>query len=340
MDRLLENMGSFKVYLSNRCQMVKRVVALAEGLPYCELDSQNVTVSSVDVDHQPEQQRPLTVRKKEDVREVTEEMMERIKRNIEAKNDNTSGLEWAQSLGMTLHASKIVGMRVGKWERNLKKIAPVQEEEVQRIIELAGLWMRLPQHLKGRRVFNPKPYSPASDQRCFMWTILRGLHPLEKGVRNSGTNIKDLIGKENEVVLPEGVTYPIALDNAQLFKIQECNTFSFSIFDVTTATIQPVYVSPLRGKKAFHFLLGLIRSEGGSHFILLGERRDEPLGKVMPFCHSKNRRVYYCEGCLHASRTLHARDVHEDECDHVQVLGRLSNSDLQEERRTQNRLVG
>lgn len=189
-----------------------------------------------------------------------------------------------------------------------------------------GAWQPLPEWLRSRRVENPKPLKAKSDEKCFAWCILRGLYPLPRGtVRSTSTTTGDLVDKVDEILLPPGVNYPIPMDNEILFKIQEMNEFTFSVFELgkTKQHVKPVYISPLKGRRPFHFLLGLLRGKESNHFVLLGEANDHPLAKVMPYGKGGHQKWYYCEGCLHGSKTALALQNHEADCGLVNRVGML-----------------
>lgn len=108
----------YKMYLRYRCEMSKKVTRVLQGQPSEIIEPRPVTVSGVDWDRS---WRPEIIRKKEDVKDATQEMIQRIIKGIEARTENTSGLEWDKSLGMTIHVNKMVGMEIRRWKRGVQR---------------------------------------------------------------------------------------------------------------------------------------------------------------------------------------------------------------------------
>jgi hypothetical protein len=303
MDAKLKGIGSFKVFITYKCLMGKKTIRLLEETVH-SMDERVVTISSVDTDRS---LRPETVRKEEDIEGVINELIERLISFIESRTEFDSGLEWIKSLAMEVYISAITATTCGRWRRATDK-APLVEGPV-------GSWTPLPKWLCNRHIMNPKPHRAAEDNKCFAWCILRGIYPWPNYGSNRGTNIRDIEHKLPEIILPEGVTYPIELNDISLLKIQELNDFSFSIFKLgkKSGHVKPMYVSPLRLRKTYHFLLGVIDGDRGHHFVLIGEDKEQPLSKLFRK-DGKNGKKHICEGCLRQFRKGQAKEDHMMEC--------------------------
>lgn len=307
-DDVVERWGAVKIYMSYACLMERQERAMEGGEVYQRPVVDEQTISSVDNDRA---LLPEVVRNESDAKDKVDILLARIESFIELKLEGHSGYSFKKSVRLTLHVSRMMGRQIGSKAAEAKTLPRVVAER--HVVEM-GSWVKIPHWLWGKKIQNPKPYHPSTDEACFAWSILRGLHPLAKDRVNRGNNFADIADKLGEIILPEGVNYPIPLDNITLMRIQEVNDFSFSIFELgnKTGAVVTKYISPFRGRKAYHFLLGMIKTTQNPHLVLIGEKEEGPLSKL--FGAISNHKGYYCEGCLRGFRTQVTCSNHEVDC--------------------------
>jgi len=175
--------------------------------------------------------------------------------------------------------------------------------------EKGGSWVPGPAWTRNRHgLINMKPAALKTDQRCFEWSILRGLHPTG-GYAYDTRDLQQYVGKE--LVLPHGVTYPIPIDDKVFWKIEELNDYlSFSVFHIGQETddVRPLYVSGHKDlARRNHIQLGLISENGNNHFVLIKD-----MSKLLPT--SRHKRRYFCENCMSAHQTPDNLKAHEEIC--------------------------
>lgn len=173
--------------------------------------------------------------------------------------------------------------------------------------------------VKKRTVLNVKAY----DLLCFAWVLLRARYPVPQFQRRS---VNDLVMHFDELVLPEGVRYPILLDEKIFHDIEQLNPWcSFSVFILgeKEGDVKPFYVSMLKGKRPLHVCVGAIvqpHDPKRAHYVFI-RRFDFLMGKACDF------QRFYCEKCLALHRANTIRQ-HEAEC---YGLG-VDNEDEQQEK--------
>jgi hypothetical protein len=181
----------------------------------------------------------------------------------------------------------------------------------------------------------PAPYDPASchihsppwiqkkrcvlninslDDKCFAWVLLRARYPMPQKKRRT---VKDPLSHLHEVVLPEGLHYPIPLDREVYQHIEGLNPWcSFSVFLLgeEEGSVKPYYTSMWKNLRPLHVCIGALLpleelNQGSSHphYVFI-RRLDFLLGKS---CHLQ--RVYCCENCL-ALQPAQSIRQHEKEC--------------------------
>jgi len=178
-----------------------------------------------------------------------------------------------------------------------EKVRSSGEGSSEDVSDTGGSWIPGPAWTRSRgALINLKPNGLKTDQRCFEWSVLRGLHPI--GAYGHDTrDLKEYVGKE--LLLPPGVTYPIPIDD-NVFRKIEINTYlSFSVFHIghDTDDVRPLYVSEHKDPATRnHLQLGLISENGNNHFVLIKD-----MSRLLPSLRHKRR--YFCERCLSAHQT-------------------------------------
>ena len=67
------------------------------------------------------------------------------------------------------------------------------------------------------------------DEKCFLWSILRYLHPREK----NDCRLKDLKQYENEIIIPKGITFPVKIKEISKFESLNPNLPGINVFSVS-----------------------------------------------------------------------------------------------------------
>lgn len=157
------------------------------------------------------------------------------------------------------------------------------------------------------------------DDKCFMWSILRGLHPdgtMKENARWSREreSIADLKKYEKQFIMPRGekMVFPIKAKDKIFAKIEAANKdeFTFSVFylgdDESYNLIEPMYLSQYKnenvrkGKHIPHLRIGFLQAANFSddplrhgHYVLIYNWR--ALNRIKGH---KNAKYDYCERCL------------------------------------------
>lgn len=255
-----------------------------------------------------------TVRKKADVDQTLSASFQRLLEALTRYTGQGSGLRFLESISLSILASRqVFGITKSLPESETTTSTSSSNEDIESG-DAGGTWIPLPPWVRNRRAaVNPKPPGNQwrTDQRCFEWAILRGLnYPLDDPLQRP-MDISDLLPKRGSIALPEGVSYPIPLDDRVLSEIENLNGgFSFSIFSLGNVEdeCRPLYISRYRFQRGKHIQLGLISSFGKSHFVMI-----RGMSTLFPNSYNGSAR-FFCEACLSPHKTRQSLKNHEEAC--------------------------
>ena len=167
-----------------------------------------------------------------------------------------------------------------------KEISNLELNVVENIPQKGSSYIKLPDWIINKRaIINPKN----KDDKCFIWCILRYLHPKPK----NNEFISDLKKYENELVT-KGLTFPMDVRNISKFEKLNPNIPSITVFSVEGKTIYPLNLSDKNCKNSID--LFLFEEDGKSHYTLIRN-----LNRLISKQLTKTRvvgGVHICKRCL------------------------------------------
>jgi hypothetical protein len=273
------------------CEIVKGASFSETGEPMA-VEKQKATIRS-DAHHKMESVFPL---KPKSLSNAVAMCNQRIVQNFNSSNYEGSDWTFGKSIAMIINvAKKLSGLHENASDSDVEKALELDESSddggatlmgpEKEVEQAAGhhiplpKWVHKKQFAKGtfeRCAFNPKARGVEDDNKCFQWCILRERWPdghpdfprtaqkyKQEGAARS--NVSDLIDalhaqKIDPIVLPEGMTYPIKLDDETFKALEKINRISFSVFLIggTKGQVTPYYVSKNRADNIPHYRLGLL----------------------------------------------------------------------------------
>jgi hypothetical protein len=228
-----------------------------------------------------------------DVDEAIDAMLVRLIDEIEMFQNYGSGFRWEGSISLGVKA--------------MKKTRGIARSKKAGHFVKTPLWI-----IEKHAVLNMKP-PKEHDEKCFAFVLLRGKYPLSSNGGKQGSSASDLVCKLNEVILPEGVTYPIPIHTKVFKSIEELNPWcSFSVFHLgrKKGMIRQIYLSDFRHSRGLHLQIGVLTDPtdaSKSHFVLIRK-----MGALLEKKRGGNSREI-CERCL----TFHRPELileHERVC--------------------------
>ena len=135
------------------------------------------------------------------------------------------------------------------------------------------------------------------DSKCFLWSILRYLHPREK----NDTRIKDLLQYEHELKIPKGFIFPVKVNDINKFEKSNPELPGINVFSVTDDKkfypLRMALKEPLKSIDLF-----LYNENGKSHYSLI-KNFSRPLRSQITS--RTNEPAYICKRCF----SLFTKDV-------------------------------
>ena len=165
-------------------------------------------------------------------------------------------------------------------------------------------YIDLPKELKNKKaIVNMKN----TDNKCFLWSVLRGLNP--KG-RDAEKIDKDLKSKENTLNM-EGIEYPVSLKNIKRFEKQNLE-ISISVLGYSKdEKIYPLRISKKENKRKHNIVLLLIKDGDNSHYCLAKNLSALLSSQV----NKRKSKLYFCLNCLNGFDTMEKLEKHKEYCD-------------------------
>lgn len=146
------------------------------------------------------------------------------------------------------------------------------------------------------------------DDKCLLWCILAFKHYDDIGKKENRTNPKYYEKYLNEIIEPQGITYPINI-NKDIPKFEKLNNFKINIFTFEDNKVNVLYNSRDRTCNTIIDLL-LVKDDDKQHFLLI---RD--FSRLMRTKEHTNAKGHYCRYCLNACFDSDEKlQVHINDC--------------------------
>ena len=171
----------------------------------------------------------------------------------------------------------------------------------------ASSYIDLPEELKNKKaIINMKN---ENDDKCFLWSVLRGLNPKDK---NAERIDKDLKSKENTLNM-SGITYPVNIkEDIKRFEKQNPD-ISISVLGYSKdEKIYPLRRSKyaMKNKRKHNIVLLLIKDGDNSHYCYVKNESALLASQV----NSHKGKLYFCLNCLNGFDTPEKLDNHNEYC--------------------------
>ena len=101
------------------------------------------------------------------------------------------------------------------------------------------------------------------DSKCFLWSILRYLHPREK----NDCRLSDLKQYENEINIPKGFTFPVKIKDITKFESLNPGIPGINVFSVDNYNFYPLRMTKREPQKSID--LFLYEDDGKYHYSLI-----------------------------------------------------------------------
>ena len=170
----------------------------------------------------------------------------------------------------------------------------------------ASSYIDLPPELKNKKaLINMKN----TDNKCFLWSVLRGLNPKDK---DAGRIDEDLKSKENTLNM-EGIEYPVSLKDIKRFEKQNPD-ISISVLGYSKdEKIYPLRRSKhaMKNKRKYNIILLLIKDGDNSHYCLVKNESALLSSQV----NKRKGKLYFCLNCLNGFDTPEKLENHKKYCE-------------------------
>lgn len=179
---------------------------------------------------------------------------------------------------------------------NIDQIVEISVHTVDYQPLMGSSYVPLPKYIQDKKaVLNIQN----SDQKCFLWSILAALHPVEC----SPQRVSHYIPYEKEMVVT-GIDFPTPL--SQIPKFERENEISINVFGYEKE-IFPLYITKERWNQ--HVNLLLINQGGQRHFCLIRN-----LNRLLGDRTKYKGQMFYCNYCLHGFITQSGLVKHLPHC--------------------------
>ena len=170
----------------------------------------------------------------------------------------------------------------------------------------ASSYIDLPPELKNKKALINMQNT---DNKCFLWSVLRGLNPKDK---NAGRIDEDLKSKENTLNM-EGIEYPVSLKDIKRFEKQNPD-ISISVLGYSKdEKIYPLRRSKhaMKNKRKYNIILLLIKDGDNSHYCLVKNESSLLSSQV----NKRKGKLYFCLNCLNGFDTPEKLENHKKYCE-------------------------
>ena len=171
----------------------------------------------------------------------------------------------------------------------------------------ASSYIDLPPELKNKKaLINMKN----TDNKCFLWSVLRGLNPKDK---DAGRIDEDLKSKENTLNM-EGIDYPVNI-KGHIKRFEKQNPdISVSVLGYSKdEKIYPLRRSKhaMKNKRKYNIILLLIKDGDNSHYCLVKNESALLSSQV----NKRKGKLYFCLNCLNGFDTPEKLENHKKYCE-------------------------
>ena len=171
----------------------------------------------------------------------------------------------------------------------------------------ASSYIDLPPELKNKKaLINMKN----TDNKCFLWSVLRGLNPKDK---DAGRIDEDLKSKENTLNM-EGIDYPVNI-KGHIKRFEKQNPdISISVLGYSKdEKIYPLRRSKhaMKNKRKYNIILLLIKDGDNSHYCLVKNESALLSSQV----NKRKGKLYFCLNCLNGFDTPEKLENHKKYCE-------------------------
>ena len=175
----------------------------------------------------------------------------------------------------------------------------------------ASSYIDLPKELKNKKALINMQNK---DNKCFLWSVLRGLNPKKEHPERID---EDLKSKENTLNM-EGIDYPVSLKDIKRFEKQNLD-ISVSVLGYSKdERIYPLRISKKEDERKYNIVLLLIKDEDGdnSHYCYV-----KNLSALLSSQVNKRKgKLYFCLNCLNGFDTPEKLEKHKEYCNETESI--------------------
>ena len=168
-----------------------------------------------------------------------------------------------------------------------------------------GSYIQLPKALSVKKAcLNIKN----EDEKCFIWSVLAGLHPVSWKDHNN--RVSNYIPFEDELNM-NGILLPMEIPDIPKFELM--NKISINVFGYESQKIFPLYITSQRYDKHINLLLLKKNNTDGetiSHYVLV-----KSLSRLLHKESKHKAKKYPCNYCLQCFTTKRILDKHVPYCE-------------------------
>ena len=165
-----------------------------------------------------------------------------------------------------------------------------------------GSYIELPKQIETKRaIINMKN----EDDKCFLWSVLRALNPVEKNNHRIDDNLKSKINTLNM----EDIKYPVTLKDVSKFERLNPD-IAISVYEYDDSySVNPLRISK-HADRLHKIKLLLMSEEEKTHYCLIKD-----FSRLVSSQVNKHKgKVYMCERCINPFKTEQALKEHEKHC--------------------------
>ena len=143
-----------------------------------------------------------------------------------------------------------------------------------------------------------------NDEKCFLWSILASLHPVQHG--NHPTRVSKYQEYEHELNM-SGIQYPVDIKDISKFEHQ--NNISVNVYGYEDKKILPLRVTTMTVAR-HHVNLLYITADETSHYVLVKD-----LSRLISIQYNNHKsKHYFCQYYLHGCTSEEVLKNHLERC--------------------------
>ena len=165
----------------------------------------------------------------------------------------------------------------------------------------ASSYLPLPKELKAKQGCLD---NRSNDEKCFLWSILALLHPVQYG--NHPTRVSKYQEYEHELNM-SGIQYPVGIKDISKFEHQ--SNISVNVYGYEDKKILPLRITTMTVAR-HHVNLLYITADETSHYVLV-----EDLSRLISIQYNNHKgKHYFCQYCLHDCTSEEVLKTHLERC--------------------------